>query len=98
MLTPANEAEMLKNGTKPVKQKDIHKNPDGSSISDWLLTFLFLIIPIWNIIFMILKLKKPDTPEFKKNFIKALLIYSVAMCALSTAIALTLGDKIVSML
>lgn len=64
---------------------------DGSSVKDWVLTLIFLIIPIYNIVYIIKVIKSPTETMYKKNYIKAFLIYFAASCIISLIITLLLS-------
>lgn len=66
-------------------------NSDGSSVKDWILTLIFLIIPIYNIVYIIKVTKSPTEVMYKKNYIKAFLIYFAASCVISLIITLLLS-------
>lgn len=66
-------------------------NNDGSSVKDWILTLIFLIIPIYNIVYIIKVIKSPTEAMYKKNYIKAFLIYFAASCVISLIVTLLLS-------
>lgn len=91
-------ADMV-NQQKPIKQrKQKMPSQDGSSVLDWILVLIQLIIPLWNIIYIIKTITGKTVPDYKKNYMKAFLIYFVVMAAISSVVAITLGDKIVGLL
>ena len=83
---------------QPVQKQKAQPSPDGSSVLNWLVTFILLIIPLVNVGYMIKVIVDKTAPAYKKNYMKAFLIYAVVMCIISTVVAITLGDKIVGLL
>lgn len=79
--------ERKKNGSK-------QSNIGNGTIKEWLLTLLQMIVPIWNIVFIIRTLINKDVPDFKKNYIKAFLIYFVAMTVISIVVTMLVGEEI----
>lgn len=70
------------------------KQTDIISIKEWIMMFLQLMIPIWNIIFIIKTLIGSKANETKKNYFKAYLIWLL----ISSIIGLILGFTISLML
>ena len=68
---------------KSFKEKLFQVGNDGSSTKDWLFTQLFMLIPIYNIIFIIKILTGADVPDYKKTYMKSFLIYGCAAMAVS---------------
>ena len=71
---------------------------DNSSVKDWLLTLIFLIIPVYNIIFIIKSLKNTETPAYKRNYLKAFIIYFGVAFTISMIISIAFTSVIVNML
>lgn len=91
--------EAMINQQKPIRQpKQKMSSQDGSSVLDWILVLIQLIIPLWNILFIIKTITGKTVPDYKKNYMKAFLIYFVVMAVISSVVAITLGDKIVGLL
>ena len=91
--------EDMVNQQKPIKQpKQKMPSQDGSSVLDWILVLIQLIIPLWNIIYIIRTITGKTVPDYKKNYMKAFLIYFIVMAAISSVVAITLGDKIIGLL
>lgn len=78
-----------------VKSVAKHQSSDGSSITDWLIMLVCMLIPLVNVWYMFTTLSKKSTaPDYKKNYIKAYLIYFVVMSVLSIVITALFGDSI----
>ena len=45
------------------------------TVKDWIITLLYLLIPIWNIIYIVKNMNNPVMGEYKRNFLKAYGIY-----------------------
>lgn len=87
-------SQQNKNNTNK-KFKIQQPSKDGSSIVDWLIMMVFLLIPILNIWCIFKTLSKNSTaPDYKKNYIKAFLIYFIVMSVLSFIITSVFSDSI----
>lgn len=94
-----NQQGMQMQNQNPPSQANNKKNKvpskDGSSLVDWLITMVCLLIPVINIWYIVKSLSKnSNTPDYKKNYIKAFLIYFVVMSVISFAITALCGDYI----
>lgn len=58
------------------------------TVKDWIIVQLFLLIPIYNIIYVIKGIKDYNIPDYKRNFLKAYGIYYLSALVLSIIIAL----------
>lgn len=67
-----------------------NENSEFMSVKDWIITMLMLIIPIWNIVYIIQQIKNPMTGLIKKNFLKAYVIYAIAGIVISILISVIL--------
>lgn len=83
-----------KNNTNK-KPKILQTSRDGSSVIDWLIMMVCLLIPCLNIWYIFKTLSKNSiAPDYKKNYIKAFLIYFVVMSILSFIITAVFGNSI----
>ena len=74
---------------------------DGSSVKDWLLLQIFMMIPILNIITIFKALTSDDTPAYKKTYFKAFIVYFIIAAILSimvTSMVACVGGGIASQL
>lgn len=79
----------------PKVSKIKQQSKDGSSMVDWIITMVLLLIPIVNIIYIVKVLSKKSTePDYKKNYIKAFLIYFIVMSVLSFIVTAAFSDSI----
>jgi len=68
---------------------------DGSSNMEWLIMMVCMLVPVVNIWYIVTNLSKRSTaPDYKKNYIKAYLIYFVVMSILSFVITALFSDSI----
>ena len=96
--TGIDNTQQSNNGqTQNNQKKGKVKKPssDGSSITDWLITMICLLVPCLNIWYIFKTLSKnSQSPDYKKTYIKAFLIYFVTMSILSVIVTMLFGDSI----
>lgn len=86
------------NGKKTKIPKENIASADGSSVKDWILTLVFMIIPVWNILYIVKTLKSPETPDFKRNYLKAFLIYFAVAFGISLIFSMMFASAIINLL
>jgi hypothetical protein len=79
------------NGNNANGQMGNIPQPDNSSIVSWLITLVLMVIPIVNIVYIIKTLLDKTAPAYKKNYIKAFIIYFVIATVLSLILTLAIG-------
>jgi hypothetical protein len=75
-----------------------YNNTEPATIGDFLLFFLFMIIPIWNIIYFIMLLV--GSPKYKRsmvNFARASLIWGAIILAIYIILIIVFGAALFSM-
>lgn len=87
---------------RPVKQRQVPMQNQGQqpydefsdddmydiTVKDWVIVLLFLLIPVYNIIYVVKGIKDYNMPEYKRNFLKAYGIYFLSAFVISIIIAL----------
>ena len=68
-------------------------DPIDMSVKDWIITLVYLVIPIWNIIYVVKTSKDPYVPFYKKDFVKAYIIYFAAALVISLIAASYISPK-----
>lgn len=61
-----------------------------TSVKEWIITMLMLLIPIWNIFYILKNIKNVNIPDYKRNYLKAFAIYYIAVMVISVAITMIL--------
>lgn len=60
------------------------------TVGDWIKTLLLMLIPLVNIVVAVLGIKNVSTPEYKKNYYKAFMIYYIIAFILSALVTFLL--------
>ena len=74
----------------PVNVDPLQDNNTDMTVSDWIKTLLILLIPIYNLVFIIKGMNNVKYPMYKRNYFKAYLIYFLASLGISVVFALLL--------
>ena len=79
------------NNGKKQKQPKVPKQqiPDDGvtvSVKEWIITQLILCIPLFNIVYILMQIKKPNIKSSKKNYLIAFAIYFIAAVIISVAL------------
>lgn len=61
------------------------------TVKDWIITLLMLLIPVYNIIYIVKGMKDEFIPKYKQDFLKAYGIYFGASCIVSIILSLILA-------
>lgn len=60
------------------------------SVKDWVITLLMLVVPIWNIVYIVKNMNNPSIPLYKQNFLKAYALYFIGAFVVSIVLTLIL--------
>ena len=63
-------------------------NATDMTVSDWIKTMLIMLVPIYNLVFIVKGMNNVNYPMYKRNYFKAYLIYFLASFGISLIFAL----------
>jgi hypothetical protein len=62
----------------------------GMTVKDWIVTFLIMLIPVFNILYIIKNMTNNNNPSYKRNYFKAYLVYFIVAFIISLILSIVL--------